>query len=155
MAFSRLIDEIENGQGKFDNNKQYLVKNLTNEDIIVTWGAKEPEARGSGTYVIREGQIGGPYPQFLAYHIVKELVNREMQKDGKSKFFGSAEHRAPYEDKYLEEVNGDVEEAKLQAVRDQEREKVLNEIKAGEEPAKRKPGRPKKEEVVEFAGANR
>lgn len=104
MAFSRLIERIEEGTGKFDLNKQYFINNSTDEDIIVQWGAMEPEARGSGTYKIKAGEKGGPYPQFLAYHIVKALVSREMQKDGKEKFFGSAEMRAPYEDKYLVEI---------------------------------------------------
>lgn len=105
MAFSRLIDRIEEGTGKFDLNKQYFINNSTNEDIIVSWALAEPEARGSGTYKIKSGEKGGPYPQFLAYHILKALVSREMVKDGKDKFFGSAEMRAPYEDKFLQEIH--------------------------------------------------
>lgn len=130
MAFSNLIEQIENGTGKFNNDKQYLINNSTNEDIIVTWGAKEPEARGAGTYTIKAGEIGGPYPQFLAYHIVKELVSREMQKDGKSKFFGSATMRAPYEDKYLKEIEEGAEDPRLAAIREQERAKLLEEMKS-------------------------
>lgn len=129
MAFSRLIDVIETGTGKFDLNKTYFINNTTNEDIEVKWGAKEPEARGSGTYLIKAGEMGGPYPQFLAYHIVKALVSREMQKDGKSKFFGSAEMRAPYEDKYLKEVAEGTEDPYTAKIREQEREKLMAEMK--------------------------
>ncbi len=150
MAFSRLIEAIELGTGKFDNDKSYFINNCTDEDIIATWALKEPEARGHGTYEIKAGEKGGPYPQFLAYHIVKALVSREMQKDGKSKFFGSAEMRAPYEDKYLIEIEkGEGEDPYTASIREQERAKLLAEMKV---PAQR--GRPKKAEK-EFEGANR
>lgn len=168
MALSRLIDAIEEGSGKFDINKTYFINNVSNEDIVVTWGAKEPEARGAGTYLIKAGEMGGPYPQFLAYHIVKALVSREMQKDGKARFFGSAEMRAPYEDKYLKEAGPEAEDALTASIRAQEREKLQQEMK--EQPIASegitssetrrealtapKRGRPKKE-TTEFEGANR
>lgn len=161
MAFSRLIDAIELGTGKFDNDKSYFINNSSNEDIIVTWALKEPEARGHGTYEIRAGEKGGPYPQFLAYHIVKALVSREMQKDGKSKFFGSAEMRAPYEDKYLIEIEkGGGEDPYTASIREQERSKLLAEMRKegtvqNTVDDKPKRGRPKKEETQEFEGANR
>lgn len=130
MSFSRLIEDIEKGSGKFDLEKTYFINNATDEDIIVTWGAMEPEARGAGTYKIKAGDKGGPYPQFLAYHIVKALVSREMIKDGKAKFFGSAELRAPYEDKFLVEIDqSDGEDPFTAAIREQERAKILEEMK--------------------------
>lgn len=170
MAFSRLIDAIESGTGKFDNTKKYYINNTSEEDIIVTWGAKQPEAKGAGSYLIKAGEMGGPYEQFLAYHIVKELVSREMQRDGKSKFFGSAEMRAPYEDKYLQEAGPDAEDALTASIREQERAKLLAELDTQpisaegytssetrrqliEEKEQKKRGRPKK--AVEFEGANK
>jgi hypothetical protein len=130
MALSFLIEDIEKGTGKFDLNKTYFINNPTNEDVIVTWGAKEPEARGSGTYRIKSGEKGGPYPQFLAYHIVKALVSREMQKDGKAKFFGSATHRAEYEKKFLIEIEGGEGDSFTASIREQERTKLLEEMKS-------------------------
>ncbi len=152
MAFSNLIENIENGSWKFDLNRTYFINNSTKEEIVVKWGAKEPESRGAGTYTIKAGEKGGPYPQFLAYHIVKALVSREMQKDGKAKFFGSAEMRAPYEQKYLVEIEpGLAEDSFTAAIREQEREKLLKEMKA-EKPSKKKD---KDDETKEFEGANR
>lgn len=164
MAFSRLIESIEQGSGKFDLNRTYLIKNTTQEDIEVKWGAMEPDARGAGTYLIKAGEMGGPYPQFLAYHIVKALVSREMQRDGKAKFFGSAEMRAPYEDKYLQEVVDGAEDPFTAKIREQEREKILSEMKS--EPivdsvgttsseTRRKELKKKSHTDEEFSGANR
>lgn len=164
MALSRLIEAIELGSGKFDLNKTYFINNSSNEDIEVKWGAMEPEARGSGTYLIKAGEMGGPYPQFLAYHIVKALVSREMQRDGKAKFFGSAEMRAPYEDKYLKEVAEGTEDPFTSKIREQEREKILSEMK--NEPivdsigttsseTRRKALKKKSHTDEEFAGANK
>lgn len=130
MALSRLIEAIERGSGKFDLSQQYWINNATNEDIEVKWGAKEPEARGSGTYYIKAGEKGGPYPEFLAYHIVKALVSREMMKDGKEKFFGSAEMRAPYEDMFLMPIPQDSEDPVLAKIREEERQKILTELKS-------------------------
>lgn len=160
MAFSNLIEKIEQGSGKFDLEKHYFVNNATEEDIIVKWGAMEPEARGSGTYTIKAGEMGGPYPEFLAFHIVKALVSREMQKDGKEKYFGTASMREPYETKFLKEADGNAEEALVASIREQEREKILAEMKIQPvsesgittSETRRKVGRPKKEE---FQGANR
>lgn len=171
MAFSNLIEAIEKGTGKFDLSKTYFIDNSSGEDLVVSWGLKEPEARGSGTYTIRSGEKGGPYPQFLAYHIVKALVSREMQKDGKGKFFGSAEMRAPYEKKYLIEIaaGDEGENPLIKAIREEERAKLLAEMKtqpiAGEGytssesrreiiEEEKKRGRPKKD-TKEFEGANR
>lgn len=128
MAFSNLIEQIEQGTGKFDLDKQYFINNASDQDIEVKWAAKEPTARGHGTYLIKAGEKGGPYPQFLAYHIVKALVSREMQREGKAKFFGSAEMRAPYENKFLQEIEGNVEDAVTASIREQERAKLLVEM---------------------------
>lgn len=159
MAFSRLIEKIEEGSGKFDLQKQYFINNSTDEDIIVKWGVMEPEARGSGIYKIKAGEKGGPYPQFLAYHIVKALVSREMQKDGKSRFFGSAEMRAPYEDKYLLEI--EAEDPDIEQLEAQERailatQPIAEEGYTSSETRRKyiKKAKPL-DEVEEFKGANR
>lgn len=169
MAFTNLVRNIEEGTGKFDLEKTYFINNSTEEDIEVWWGKMEPESRGHGKYLIRSGDKGGPYPQFLAYHIVKALVSREMMKEGKSKFFGSAEMRAPYEQKFLIEIEpGEEQENPLiKQIREEERAKILADMKtqpiASEgytssetrrqalEAEKPKRGRPRKE----FEGANR
>lgn len=162
MAFSNLVELIERGEGKFDVNKTYIINNSTDEDIIVQWGAKEPEARGAGKYTIKAHEKGGPYPQFLAYHIVKALVSREMMKDGKSQFFGSAEMRAPYEKKYLIEVEEGTEDPVTASIREQERAKLMAEMKnqpiASEgitSSETRRKNSKKKDDVEEFAGANK
>jgi len=172
MAFSNLIEAIEKGTGKFDLTKTYFISNSSPEDIVVSWGLREPEARGSGTYTIKAGEKGGPYPQFLAYHIVKALVSREMQREGKGKFFGSAEMRAPYEQKYLIEIapGQEGENELIRQIREEERAKVLAELKTQPissegytssetrrqilEDEKPRRGRPRKE-GSEFEGANR
>lgn len=129
MALSNLIENIEQGSGKFDTEKSYFINNSTDEDIEVTWAAQEPEAKGHGKYLIKAGERGGPYPQFLAYHIVKALVSREMMKEGKSQFFLSAEMRKPYEEKYLVEIEGNPQDALTQSIREEERKKILEEMK--------------------------
>lgn len=131
MAFSNLIEAIERGTGKFSLTKTYFINNPSDEDIIVTWGAMEPEARGSGTYKIKSGEKGGPYQEFLAFHILKTLVTREMQKDGKLKFFGSAAMREPYEKKYLIEITETEgkEDPIIATIREEERKKLIQEMK--------------------------
>ncbi|MDE2101558.1 MAG: hypothetical protein KGL39_30210 [Patescibacteria group bacterium] len=165
--FSNLYEEIEKGTGKFDVNKSYFVNNATNEDIVVSWAASEPEAKGSGIYTIRAGEKSGPFPQFLAYHIVKALVTREMQKDRKSaSLVYSAQHRAPYEAKYLIPIEGNPQDALTESIRSEERAKLLAELKnqpiAAEgmtsSESRRKALKRKShtdEEPKEFEGANR
>lgn len=163
MAFSDLIDQIEQGSGKFSLDKTYFINNATDMDITVTWSIKEPEARGAGTYHIKAGEKGGPYPQFLAYHIVKELVNREMQREGKAQFFASAIHRSPYEKKFLIEIEGDGTEDPFTAqIREQERRKILEEMKSSPisdagytSSESRRKAHKKKGIDDEFEGANR
>lgn len=163
MAFSNLIENIESGSGKFDLHKTYFINNTTEEDIEATWGAKEPEARGAGTYLIKSGEMGGPYPQFLAYHIVKALVTREMQRDKKP--WGNAVMRAEYEDKYLKEAQGGTEDPFTAKIREQEREKLMSEMKTtpivdgqvtSSETRRKAMGKPSPtDEPKEFEGANK
>lgn len=126
---SNLIEDIQRGSGKYDLDKKYFVNNASDEDIEVSWGAKEPEAKGAGKYLIKAGEMGGPYPQFLAYHIVKVLVNREMQKNKQGHLFASAQHRAPFEQKFLKEAEGTGEDSVLKEIREQERRKLMEELK--------------------------
>lgn len=132
MAFSNLIEKIEQGTGKFSVTKQYFINNSTDEDIIVKWAEQEPEAKGHGVYKIRAGEKGGPYPEFLAYHILKHLINRQMQKDGKEKFFGSAVMREPYEKKFLVEIDQKEGEENpiIASIREEERAKLIEEMKS-------------------------
>lgn len=164
MAFTDLVESIERGTGKFDLHKTYIINNPTDEDIIVKWGAMEPESRGSGTYTIKAGEKGGPYPQFLAYHIVKALVSREMMKEGKAKFFGSAVMRAPYEAKFLIEVENGGEDPFTATIREQERAKLLAEMKTepissegytSSETRRKAHGKKSPTDTEEFAGANK
>lgn len=153
MAFSSLIEDIETGQGKFDLKRNYYVNNSTEDDIVVSWASNQPEERGSGTYLIKSGEVGGPYPQFLAYHIVKKLVNREMQRDGKIAYFASALHRKPYEEKFLQEVEQPSPLANQETrYSSEEVSSVPAPLQVQEHPKQR--GRPRKQ-VKEFEGANR
>lgn len=157
MAFSHLDKE-----GMYNNDKSYFVNNATNEDIEVVWAIKEPQARGSGKYLIKSGEKGGPYPEFLAYHIVRALVSREMQRDGKIQFMGSAEFRAPYEEKYLQDAPEGSEDALSARIREEERAKLLAQMQITpiaegsitSSETRRKAGRPRKEEKEEYAEAN-
>ena len=163
MAFSNLDEAIFEGTGKYDNEKFYFINNTTKDDIEIWWAAHEPEARGHGKYLIKAGDKGGPYPQFLAYHILKALVSREMQKDGKQKQFGTAEFRKAYEEKFLQEADGAVEDTYTAQIRAQERQKVMDELK--NQPisedgyttseTRRKALKKKSHTDDEFAGANR
>lgn len=127
MAFSKLIDDIEHGEGVFDPSKRYIINNSTQEDIEVSWAAKEVQAPGHGRYLIKAGEMGGPYNQFLAYHILKHLVNREMQREGKATFIGSPMAREPYEKRFLQEVKeGEQVEDPIRArIREEERTKLM------------------------------
>lgn len=145
MAYSNFIEGVEKGSGMFDINKKYFINNSTDEDIEVRWGAKEPTARGAGTYLIKSGEVGGPYEEFLAYHITRALVSREMQKDGKQKFFGSGEMRAPYEKRFMIPVE---EYAPKEEHKSEETEEIKEQTVA--QTIAKKRGRPRKE----YEGAN-
>lgn len=158
MVFSYLLEEIEKGTGKFDVNRQFIINNATDEDIEVTWSLKQPEEKGAGTYKIRAGESGGPYPHFLAYHIVRALVSREMQKKGETRLFASAVHRRKYEEKYLQEVTPKQEaqiDEKESALAERIRREVLASLKKADAPKRGRPKKSNDEPEGEFVGANR
>lgn len=153
MAYSQLLEDIALASGKFDKEKKYFINNWTSEDITVKWGAMQPDADGAGTYTIKAGELGGPYPQFLAYHICKHLVNRELINAGKVGSIANANVRIPLEEKTLRQVINGEEDPRVAAIRETERAKLMAEIGEkddSESKIEKKRGRPKKE----FAGAN-
>ncbi len=159
MAYSSLIDDIEKSTGKYSKDKKYYINNWSNEDITVKWGAHQPEAEGSGTYTIKSGELGGPYPQFIAYHITRHLVNREIIKSGKNGSIGNVNVRTPLELKTLREVVEGEEDPRISIIREQERAKLVDKSKKDAptqdvsheiDLPKKKVGRPRKE----FEGAN-
>lgn len=128
MAYSHLTEAIERSTGKF-SKQQYFVSNPTKEDITIGWALREPEAPMSGSYTIKSGDFGGPYPQFLAYHIVKHLTNREIINDGKEATIANPNVRDEYESKYLKPVVEGEEDPRVTLIREEERHRLEEEIK--------------------------
>lgn len=159
MIDTNLYREIEETTGKYDKAKRFFVNNWTDEDFTGSWATATPDDPSSGVYTIKAGETGGPYPQHVAYHLTTHLVNREMQKAGKTGVIGNRFERAPFEEKTLQAIaDGETVE---HAIREQERAKIIAEMESQpiaeggittSETRRKTRGRPKK--VVEFEGAN-
>lgn len=79
----------------YDNSRKFLFSNWTNEDFVGKWGGVET--------IVKVGETK-EFEMSLAYHFTKHLVDRELQKQGKSHLAGVPEERKPLEDKTLAEL---------------------------------------------------
>lgn len=120
-------------EGKYDPNRNFAVTNWSEEDITVTWKSEVMAEKGlidgpEVQHTLHAGEIK-TYPQYLAYYITKNLVDREMYKIAKSATPDSKERerlefavankdlRKPFEDKTMQEVIEGQESPEITAMR--------------------------------------
>lgn len=107
----------------FDNSRRFIVNNWTAEDFTGRWDNVD--------YLIPAGTTK-EFPMYLAFHLTKHLVDREMNRDKKSSLAGIDEERKPYEDKTLAEITLDTDSPALAALKEQIRAEVADQ-EAGSE----------------------
>lgn len=126
----------------FDNSRRFIVSNWTPEEFTGKWDGTE--------YTIPAGTTK-EFPMYLAFHLTKHLVDREMNRDKKSSLAGIDEERKPYEDKTLAEITLDTDSPALAALKEQIRAEVA-EQEAGTEDKAPKVTKPKpSKKTAEFA----
>ena len=146
----------------YDPKKMFAVTNWSDEDITVNWKDAGVGGTGDNFYTLHAGEVK-TYPQYLAYYITKEFVDREMYKeaakmpnnpDGSpSKLRERAEmavankdKRKPYEDKTIQEVLEGQESPEVTAMRAEIRKKLIIEGNLTSEMNNNADGSPKTEE---------
>lgn len=125
----------------FDNERRFVFSNWTSEDFTGRWDNVD--------YLVPAGTTK-EFPMYLAFHLTKHLVDREMNRDKKSSLAGIDEERKPYEDKTMVEITLGTDSPALAALKEQIRAEV-EEQKSGKEAKAPKVVKPKKTTVAEFA----
>lgn len=136
----------DKGQGMvYDPKRKFAVTNWSNEDVTANWADPGPNGTGDNFYTLHAGETK-TYPQYLAYFITEQFVDREMYKaaDKEAKDTRQRERlemavankdmRKPYEDKTLQEVIEGKEDPEVTAMRAEIRKKLIQEgnIQGGE-----------------------
>lgn len=121
----------------YDNSRKFLFSNWTNEDFVGKWGGVET--------VVKVGETK-EFEMSLAYHFTKHLVDRELQKQGKSHLAGVPEERKPLEEKTIAELVAGQDSPALATLKAQIKAEVLA---AEEKKTSKKSKKEKKEEVKE------
>ena len=123
-------------------DRRFVFSNWTNEDFIGQWAGV--------TTTIKQGETK-EFPMYLAYHFTKHLVDREMNKAGKSNLLGVEEERAPLEDKTIAEIGEGTESPALTALKEKIREEVIEaESKKVKKPTKKEKDIDNKEEFADI-----
>jgi len=110
-------------EGVYDPKKMFAVTNWSEEDFTINW----KDDTGDNVYNLKAGDVR-VYPQYLAYHITKNFVDREMYKIAEKEqdprnrerlgmAVSNKELRKPYEDKTLKEVKAGEESPEVSAMR--------------------------------------
>lgn len=99
----------------FNNERRYIFSNWSNEDFTGLWEGKE--------HKIKAGEVK-EFPMYLAFHLCKHFVDREMNKSGKSNFMGDDGARKEYEEKTITEITGSTESPALAALKAQIKEEL-------------------------------
>lgn len=124
-------------EGLYDPKRQYAVTNWSDEDLTVNWR----DDSGDNLYTLHAGEVK-TYPQYLAYYITTQFVDREMYKDAEkvpNNADGSASRqrerlemavankdmRKPYEDKTIQEVLAGKESPEVTAMRAKIRQELI------------------------------
>jgi hypothetical protein len=102
----------------FNNDRRFLVSNWSKEDFIGMWA--------SVTYTIKAGETK-EFPMYLAYHLTKHFVDREMNRNGCSSLLGVDEARKAYEEKTIVELAAGATSPALQALKDEIRKEIEKE----------------------------
>lgn len=139
-------------EGVYDARKMFAVTNWSDEDFTISW----KDDTGENVYTIKAGEVK-TYPQYLAYYITKNFVDREMYKLAEAEqetrarerlgmAVSNKDLRKPYEDMTLIEVKAGQESPEVVAMRAKIRSEVEAEMGMSNEI------HPTKEAPVEFAG---
>lgn len=161
-------------EGQYDPRRNFAVTNWSDEDFSATWRGDD---NVDVEYVLHAGEVK-TYPQYLAYYITKNFVDREMSKVALKKKAGSKERenaemavankdmRKPFEEKTIQEVVAGQESPEIAAMREQIRKELvakgnlspeisstMNLNPDGSQPEfadvpKKKAGRPRKEAIT-------
>ena len=133
----------------FNNDKQYIVTNWSKEDFTATWAGQ--------AHTIKTGE-SRQFPEYLAFHLTKHFVDREMTKDGKERLTGVEEARKEYEDKTMGELSEGMDSPAIQLLKERIRQEIEGDkvdedgdprTKNKKKPAKKKEVEEVKEEVKE------
>ncbi len=132
MAYSYLDFE-----GLYDPKRMFAVTNWSDEDITVNWR----DDLGDNFYTLHAGEVK-TYPQYLAYYITRNFVDREMNKDAAKvannpdgtpsrqrerleMALSNPDMRKPYEDKTIQEVIEGKESPEVTAMRAKIRQELI------------------------------
>ncbi len=127
--------------GVYDPRRNFAVTNWSDEDFSVTWVGEATNDKGlvDGVpieYTLHAGETK-TYPQYLAYYIATNLVDREMYKVAAKAPADSRERerlemavankdlRKPYEDKTIQEVLEGQESPEVTAMREKLRKELI------------------------------
>lgn len=100
----------------FNNERRFIFTNNSVEDFIGMWGGIE--------YLIKKGE-SKEFPMYLAYHLCKHFVDREITRAGRSSLLGVEEVRKEYEDKTIAEITGSTESPALANLKEEIRKEVI------------------------------
>lgn len=126
-----------NFEGMYDPKRMFAVTNWSDEEITVNW----KDDLGDNFYTLQPGEVK-TYPQYLAYYITKNLVDREMYKDAAKANKNpdgspskaqerlemavvNADMRKPYEDKTIQEIVPGKENPEVTAMRAEVRKQLI------------------------------
>lgn len=136
----------DKSQGMVYNPKRmFAVTNWSEEDITVNWADPGPQGLGDTFYTLHAGEVK-TYPQYIAYYITEQLVDREMYRDAAKSpsnpdgspskqrerlemAVANKETRRPYEDKTIQEIVEGQESPEVTAMRAEIRKKLILEGK--------------------------
>lgn len=120
----------------YNNDRKFIFSNWTEEDFTGQWAGV--------SYTVLKGETK-EFPMYLAYHLTKHLVDREMNRAGKSHLLGVEEERAIFETKTVSEIGEGTDSPALASLKEKIREEVL-EVEA------KKAKKTKKEAPIEDTG---
>lgn len=172
--------------GVYDPRRNFAITNWSDEDFTISWTGEATNATGlvdgvSVEYTVQAGEVK-TFPQYLAYYIATNLVDREMYKIANAAPADSKERerlemavankdlRKPFEDKTIQEVIAGQESPEVTAMREKIRAELIasgdfsanissemnlnpdgtrpEPTEFADVPAKKAPGRPKKDAVT-------
>ena len=126
-----------NFDGLYDPKRMFAVTNWSDEPFTCNW----KDDLGDNVYTLHPGEVK-TYPQYLAYYITKNFVDREMYKDAAKSpnnadgtsskqrermemAVVNADMRKPYEDKTIQEIIPGKENPEVTAMRAEVRKQLI------------------------------
>lgn len=166
-SIANYISSFLDFDGLFDPKRNFAVTNWSDEDITVNWRDPGPDGTGDNFYTLHAGEVK-TYPMYLAYHITREFVDREMGRDATKvpnnpdgsyskqrerleMAVGNREARKPYEDKTMQEVIPGQESPEITRMRAEIRKKLIADGELSSQMNNNPDGSEKVEPQQEFA----